>query len=132
MLAGGGMPRSQTTALRLRRAPASVRAELGLSSAVDALFLARERYVDDELAAYAQTWLAADLVPKLSAVVGASGSLYGAFEQSYRLAPMRAAARAEFVISSERIARKLRINGPRCSFDWMDEPTPSGCAGQSK
>ncbi len=125
VLAGGGVPRSETVILRLRRAPASVRAALELSKTREALFLARERYVDDELSAYAETWLAADVVPDLDTTLGANGSLYDAFESSYRLQPARARSRAEFVVASAPIARKLRIDGRPMLFR-LDGQTDSG------
>lgn len=110
VLAADASPRSRTVALRLRRAPEHVRDALALKGTRDAIFLARERYVDADLAAYAESWIAADLVPNLTAVLGASGSLYASLAQTYGLQPVRERVRAEFVVAGARIARKLKID----------------------
>jgi GntR family transcriptional regulator len=107
VLAGGGTPRSETVALRRRRPPEGVRRLLGLSAPASAIFLARRRYVNDELAAYAETWLPSDLVPDLGVALAGDGSLYDALQQIYGLQPVRAATRAEFVVAPPAVARNL-------------------------
>jgi DNA-binding GntR family transcriptional regulator len=100
---------SKTVTIRLRRALREVRETLLLPKRAEAVYLARERYVDDELAAYAETWLAADLVPNLAATLGSAGSLHRAFEDVYLLEPVRAALLAEFIVASDALARKLKL-----------------------
>jgi GntR family transcriptional regulator len=110
VVAAGHEPRSQTVALRLREAPRQFREALLLRKTADAVFLARERYVDDELAAYAETWLAADLVPNLAATLGNRGSLYRSFADVYGLEPVRSFSRAQFVVATIPVARKLKMD----------------------
>lgn len=127
--AGGGEPRSETVALRRRRPTAEIRRRLGLAADAPALFLARRRYVDGELAAYAQTWLAADLVPGLENVLSGDGSLYRAFAD-YGLEPARASSRAEFVVAPAAIAEKLEVDGRPMLFR-LDGETESARTGRT-
>jgi GntR family transcriptional regulator len=107
VVAGGGTPRSETVTLRRRRAPAPVRRVLRVGPSEATLFLARRRYANEVLAAYAETWLPADLVPDLAGVLAAEGSLFDALQRVYRLQPVRAATRAEFVVAPAPVARML-------------------------
>jgi len=107
---GGANPRSITERLQLRRPPAAIRATLGLGTE-DALHLKRSRYVDDELAAIADTWLNPRLVPMLAERLSADGSLYRTFNDVYRLDPRRKSARAEFVVAPAAVARRLGQEG---------------------
>jgi DNA-binding GntR family transcriptional regulator len=109
VLRTGHAPRSKTVTIRLRRASKEVRETLLLPKRAEAVYFVRERYVDDELAAYAQTWLAADLVPDLAATLGSAGSLHCAFEDVYLLEPVRAALQAEIIVASDALARKLKL-----------------------
>ena len=113
---GGGEPRSETTALRRLVPPERIRQGLGLERAVPAIFLARRRYVNDEPAAYAQTWLAQDLVPDLDVALAGEGSLYGAFITTYGLRPERAYTRAEYVVAPASVAAKLGGDGRPMTF----------------
>ncbi len=122
---GGAEPRSETMTLQHRRSSDRVRTQLRLPPGGTALFLARRRFVDDELAAYAETWLAGDLVPDLSATLTAQGSLYAAFAAAYALRPVRAASRAELVIAPASVARKLEVDGRPMLFR-LDGQTDSG------
>lgn len=114
--AGGGEPRSETIALRRRVPPERIRQVLCLEREVPAIFLARRRYVNDEPAAYAETWLAADLVPDIDVALSGEGSLYGAFLTTYALHPQRAGTRAEFVVAPAGVAAKLGIDGRPMTF----------------
>jgi DNA-binding GntR family transcriptional regulator len=116
VLAGGGTPRSQTLVLRRRRPPAAARRILGLDATASAIFLARRRFVNDELAAYAETWLAEDLVPDLDVALAGEKSLYAAFQDVYRLKPVRGSTRAEFVVAPAAIARHLGADGRPMTF----------------
>jgi DNA-binding GntR family transcriptional regulator len=116
VLLGGGEPRSETLALRRRVPPAAVIRELRILSGAKAMFLARRRYVNGEPAAYAETWLAEDLVPNLHVAIAGEQSLYTAFESIYRLEPVRAATRAEFVVAGAEVARKMGVDGRPMTF----------------
>jgi GntR family transcriptional regulator len=116
VLAGGGSPRSQTIALRRRRPTAAIRRILGLNATAGAIFLARTRYVNDDLAAYAETWLPEDLVPDLEAALTEDGSLYAAFQRVYGFQPVRGATRAEFVVAPAAVARHLGCHDRPMTF----------------
>jgi hypothetical protein len=104
-------PQSKTVSLRARRPPERVRDALALGRAGEALFFGARADVDGERGAYAETWLAADLVPDLAEMLGSGGSLYAAFERRYRLRPARGASRAELAVGSAAVAHKLRMDG---------------------
>jgi GntR family transcriptional regulator len=103
----GHHPRTQTDRLREKKPPEDVREALGLAAGAQAIFVARRRYVDDVLAAYAESWLAADLLPDFIARLPAEGSMHRAFDELYQLAPYSASTRAEFVVAPLAVARKL-------------------------
>ncbi len=107
----GAIPTSRTDRLILRTPPAAVRKLLELDSRSDAFLLSRSRFVDGELAACADTWLAADLVPMLSERMPSNASLHATLAQNYRLAPRRAWSRAESVFAPTAIARRLGLDG---------------------
>jgi DNA-binding GntR family transcriptional regulator len=108
---GGGVPRSVTEELRLRRPPLWVRAQLALTGDPYALHLVRLRYVDEEVASLAESWLAPDLVPGLASAMGPEGSLHETLRDTYRLEPYRATSRAEMVVAPAPVARKLGVGG---------------------
>ena len=108
---GGATPSSVTERLVLRKPPAAVRATLEIGANLSALFLARSRFVDGELAAYAETWLAADLVPMLGERMSPMASLHATLASTYKLAPRRGWTRAEFIFASPPVAEKLGVDG---------------------
>jgi GntR family transcriptional regulator len=103
----GHDPRTETDRMREKKPPEDVRTTLQLPSGVNAIFVARRRYVDDVLAAYAESWLAADLLPGFVTRLPAEGSMHRAFDEIYRLAPYSASTKAEFVVAPLAVARKL-------------------------
>lgn len=107
----GATPRSQTEALQLRKPSVAARAALQLGARASALFLSRLRFVDGELAACADTWLAADLVPMLAERMAPDASLHETLSTTYRLAPRRGWTRAEFVFAPPAIVERLGIEG---------------------
>ena len=107
----GATPYSQTERLHLRKPPQSVRASLRLDRGAPALFLTRLRYVNGELAACADTWLAADLVPMFSERMKPDSSLHLVLADVYRLAPRRDWARAESVFAPPSVAKRLGLAG---------------------
>jgi DNA-binding GntR family transcriptional regulator len=107
----GGTPHTETEVLKVRRAPAAVRDALELSAGARTLFLARRRFVDGKLAAYAETWLDERLVPGLETKLGRAESLGGVLERAYGLEPYSSAQRAEFVIAPASIGPKIGQDG---------------------
>jgi GntR family transcriptional regulator len=107
----GATPRSETERLQLRKPPAAVRAALALDVRTSALFLSRSRFVDGELAACADTWLAADLVPMLAERMAPDASLHETLANVYRLAPRRGWTRAEFIFAPSAVAQRLGVEG---------------------
>lgn len=103
----GHVPRTETERMRMKKPPEDLRASLGLVSGADAIFVARRRYVDDVLAAYAESWLAADLLPDFITRLPAEGSMHRAFDQLYGLVPYSVSTKAEFVVAPLAVARKL-------------------------
>ncbi len=97
--------------MKVRRPPATVREALQLRAGARTLFLARRRFVDGKLAAYAETWLDERLVPDLETKLGREESLGAVLERVYGLEPYSSAQRAEFVIAPASIAPKLGQDG---------------------
>ncbi len=106
----GAAPRSETESIRLRAAPAAVRAELELATGAQVYLISRRRFVDDELVGCGDTYLAADLVPDLPRRLHRSASLYEALTEGYDLEPVRAVYRAEVELASERVTRRLGLD----------------------
>lgn len=106
----GARPRSETERIRLRTAPAAVRAELGLDADSQVYLLARRRFVDDELVGCGDTYLAADLVPELPRRLRSGASLYQVLTEAYGLEPVRTAYRAEVELAPERVTRRLELD----------------------
>jgi len=106
----GAVPRSETERIRLRAAPAAVRAELGLDAGSPVYLLTRRRFVDDELVGCGDTYLAADLVPELPRRLRGGASLYEALTEDYGLEPVRTVYRAEVELASERVTRRLGLD----------------------
>lgn len=111
VMLAGATPHSQTERLRLRKPPQLVRDVLRLDKHAEAIFLARLRYVDGALAACADTWLAADLVPLFSERMAPDASLHAVLADVYHLSPRRDWARAESVFAPPGIAQRLGLSG---------------------
>jgi GntR family transcriptional regulator len=115
----GHIPRTQTERMRMKKPPQGVRSALGLAADEDAIFVARRRYVDETLAAYAESWLAADLLPDFITRLPAEGSMHGAFGELYGLEPYSASVKAEFVVAPPAVARKLDDDGRPMVFQLV-------------
>ncbi|MFN2459460.1 MAG: GntR family transcriptional regulator [Candidatus Velthaea sp.] len=102
----GGEPRTELDTLRQCVPPKEIRAALQLSKKAPAFQLGRRRFVDDELAAYSESWLRAALVPKLESRVGKTGSLHAALKK-YDLHPKRGLLRCELAVASPDVAERL-------------------------
>jgi GntR family transcriptional regulator len=107
---GGSEPGSRTERLRLGRAPRWARDALEVDDATPLLQLRRLRTVDGELAACADSWLVAELVPDLARRLPENGSLHGALSE-YRLRPVRTWARCELVTASSDVAQRIGVAG---------------------
>ena len=99
-----------TEELRLRRPPLWVRAQLALTGDPYALHLVRLRYVDEEVASLAESWLAPDLVPGLASAMGPRIAARDA-ARYVPARPYRATSRAEMVVAPAPVARKLGVGG---------------------
>jgi DNA-binding GntR family transcriptional regulator len=115
----GHVPRTQTERMRLKLPPADVRTTLGLPAGEEAIFVARRRFVDETLAAYAESWLAADLLPEFITRLPAEGSMHRAFDDLYALEPYSASVKAEFVVAPLAVARKLEDEGRPMVFQLV-------------
>lgn len=107
----GAEPRSERLVLRTIRPSASVNAELGLPTGSKVVRLVRRRYVDDELATYAETHVAADLVPGLAGHLTNEDSLHRILADTYRLTPRRAWINAELEVCPAHVAEQLNLRG---------------------
>ena len=102
----GGTPRTEVDFLRLRQPPADIRDALQLPKKTSAVHLGRRRFVDNELAAYSESWLNADLVPKLEERLGKAGTLNAALAR-YKLKTKRGLLRCELLIATPEVAEWL-------------------------
>ena len=109
--AAGAEPRVETASLRHRRPSAAIAEKLAVAVDEPVLFLARRRYVDGELAAYAESWIIESMVPGLADVLGVEDSLQDVLRTHYRLDPVGGMQRAEYVIAPADIARHLELEG---------------------
>lgn len=85
----GRTPNIRTTGWRLEKPPGEVRHRMRIGGRRQLLAVSRDRYVDGDLAGFADTWLDPELVPDLPQVLGAATSLYDALDEHYRLGPVR-------------------------------------------
>lgn len=109
--ASGATPRSQTVRLQLRNPPRAIRALLQLGPNRRALFLSRIRFVDDEIAACADTWLVPELVPMFAERMQHDASLHETLARTFDLAPVRSWSQAEFIFAPASIAERLGKEG---------------------
>jgi GntR family transcriptional regulator len=108
----GARPHSETESLRTIRASAEVRRELALPVGARVVRIARRRYVDDDLAAYAVTHIAADLVPGFADRMSGRESLHAVLT-TYDLRPHRAWVRAELEVCPAEVAEALGLRKRR-------------------
>jgi GntR family transcriptional regulator len=109
----GATLRSDTISLRAVRANAAVRETLALPEGARVVRLLRRRFIDDELAAYSDTHVAADLVPGLADHLLGEESLHKVLSDAFDLAPSRAWMRAELRVCPARVADVLELRGHR-------------------
>lgn len=107
----GATPRTENEAVRSVRPPAWARRELGLREGERALLVERRRWVDEELATWATSYLRPDVVPGLEGRMGPDSALYQVLTAGYDLVPRRAWSRCEFEVASDAAARQLGLRG---------------------
>lgn len=103
----GALPRTEVEAVRERRATSDVHEMLGTKKSDVHVYLARRRYVDDELAAYSESWLAAAAVPDFERRLADDASLARTL-RAYDLRVKQVSLRCELVVAGARIAAKLQ------------------------
>jgi len=104
----GSVPRTEVDTLKLRMPPKAVREALKLPKKTPAVNLRRRRFVNDELAAYSESWLSPELVPELEKQLGKAGSLNAALKK-YDLKPKRGLLRCELSIAPPDVAERLEV-----------------------
>jgi GntR family transcriptional regulator len=109
--AAGARPRTENERVRSVRPPLWARRELGLAPGERALQVERRRWVDDELATWATSYLRPDVVPGLERHMGPGSALYHVLTTEYGLEPRRAWSRCEFEVASEAVAGHLGLRG---------------------
>jgi GntR family transcriptional regulator len=103
---GGGEPQSMTVAARLVRARREVAEALNAGAGASVLHVARRRFLGDELAGFAESWIIGDLAACAREALANEGSLYDAFERT-GLRPVAGARYVELQVAPPRIAFQL-------------------------
>lgn len=107
----GHTPEVRTTGWRLRKPPAEVRTRMRVGPRRQLLVLSRDRYVDNELVGFADTWLDPELVPDLTQVLDAGASLHDTLATHYGLKPVRGWFGVALDPAPADVARHLGLSG---------------------
>ncbi len=107
----GLTPYIRTTGWRLAKPPAEVRRRMRVGARRQLLLLSRDRYVDDELVGFAETYLDPELVPDLTEVLEPGASLHDILATHYRLGPVRGWFGVAIDPAPLDVAAHLRLNG---------------------
>lgn len=107
----GRTPTIRTTAWRLHKPPAEVRRRMRIGARRQLLALSRDRFVDNELVGFADTWLDPELVPDLPQVLDPAASLHEALDHHYRLEPVRGWFGVAIDPAPADVAARLGLNG---------------------
>ncbi|GBG37268.1 GntR family transcriptional regulator [Mycobacterium montefiorense] len=107
----GRTPTIRTTGWRLDKPPAEVRRRMGIGARRQLLAVSRDRYVDNELVGFADTWLEPHLLPDLPQVLDPAGSLHDALDQHYGLKPVRGWFGVAIDPAPPEVARHLGLTG---------------------
>jgi GntR family transcriptional regulator len=105
----GATPRTETLSLRTVRAVPWLREALHLAADDRVVHLRRLRYVNEEAACIADTFLAADLVPDLRANLKSNESLHKVLTENYKLDPYRAELKMDVEVAPSDIASLLGL-----------------------
>lgn len=107
----GATPAIRTESIASVPARPEVAAALGMTAGSPVLRLSRLRYVDDELAACADSYLPEDLVPDLATRLAPDGSLFDVLDRHYGLGPIRGWTKLGLQAAPGQIAERLRLRG---------------------
>lgn len=107
----GGEPRTELESIRMRRPPVAVAQDLRLDGDDRVWLVSRRRYVDDELAGCADTYVPVELAPDLPKRLPGDGSLTATLTEHYGVDPVRGSYRAELQLPPDRIAHRLHLDG---------------------
>jgi GntR family transcriptional regulator len=112
----GATPRTETLSMRTVRTLPWLRDALHLSSNDRVVHLRRIRYVNEEPACIADTYLAADLVPDLRIHLKAHESLHRVLSEDYRLDPFRAELKMDVEVAPSDVAHLLGLGNRPMMF----------------
>ena len=107
----GATPTIRTNSWRLAKPPAEVRRRMRIEPRRQLLALSRDRYVNDELVGYADSWLDTELVPDLPQILGSSSSLHDILANHYALEPVRGWFGVAIDPAPLEVANHLRLSG---------------------
>lgn len=107
----GAVPASRTESIKQVPVSPALAAALGITPGCPVLLVSRLRYVDGELAACADSYLPADLVPDLATHLASDGSLFDVLDKHYRLRPIRGWTKIGLQAAPAPIAARLQLRG---------------------
>lgn len=107
----GRTPTIRTTAWRLGKPPPEIRRRMRIGVRRQLLLISRDRYVDNELVGFADTWLDPELVPDLPHVLDPGASLHDALDRHYLLEPLRGWFGVAIDPAPPEVARHLGLSG---------------------
>jgi GntR family transcriptional regulator len=105
----GVEPRTETQFLRTIRTSPSLRETLQISSDDRVMHLRRLRFINDEPACVADTYLVADLVPELRTELKTHASLHKVLSENYKLDPYRAELKMDVEVAPADVAQLLGL-----------------------
>jgi GntR family transcriptional regulator len=105
----GVEPRTETLFLRTIRTTPTLRETLRITANDRVVHLRRLRYINEEAACVADTFLVADLVPDLRAELKAHASLHRVLSDNYKLDPYRAELKMDVEVAPADIAELLGL-----------------------
>ncbi|MEE6170322.1 MULTISPECIES: GntR family transcriptional regulator [Mycobacteriaceae] len=107
----GRTPAIRTTSWRLDKPPVEVRRRMRIDARRQLLAVSRDRYVDDELVGFADSWLDPELLPDLPQTLDTTASLHDVLDRHYRLEPVRGWFGVAIDPAPPEVARHLRLHG---------------------
>jgi GntR family transcriptional regulator len=107
----GAMPAIRTESIKCIPTSPELAAALGMTPGSPVLLVSRLRYVDDELAACADSYLPEDLVGDLATRLAPDGSLFDLLDKHYGLKPIRGWTKLGLQAAPAPIAARLQLRG---------------------
>ncbi|MDP3967188.1 GntR family transcriptional regulator [Nocardioides lacusdianchii] len=107
----GLTPHIRTTGWRLDQPPAEVRSRMRVGARRQLLAISRDRYVDNDLVGFAETWLDPDLVPNLTQVLEPGASLHDTLAGHYGIQPVRGWFGVAIDPAPSEVAQHLGLSG---------------------